>query len=363
MIPNPFRTLALSTALAVFAGGAMAQTAPNTVVTNTIDLTYNSGANTDAVTQNDAASVTFNVDRKVDVVVAALTGSGVFNAVPGQEVTLSYRVQNEGNDTQGFVIGVVDGGNIGVAGGLTYSETATTTEGEYYVMISTDGTVAGGTVYNVTDGLSAGDLNAGEEYYVLIIANVPIGATDGQLDDFIVTATATTAVGNTPVVEDRSQGLTGVNTVFVDAASDSTRTSSEIDPATNGKAADETRILITAPVIVAEKTVVVLDENLPGSTFDCAAGGTATGSPLAAIPGACLEYTIEIRNDSTENGGTAAGTLEITDVIPANTTYAGHTPNDFTITENGTPVTSIIAELATLAAGETKSFTIRVTID
>ena len=364
MLPRAFKALALSAALALPAGGAVAQqTAPNTVVTNTIDLTYNSGTGTASVTQNNAASITFNVDRKVDVIVTAQTGAAIFNAVPGQNVTLSYLVRNEGNDTQGFVVSVADGGNIGVAGGLAYSETATTTEGAYYVLISSDGTVGNGSVYNVNTGPNAGDLNAGQEYYVLIVANVPIEAVDGQLDDFIVTATATDAGTTNTVVEDRSQGLTGVNTVFADAASSSTRTSSEIDPATDGKAADETRILITAPIIVAEKTVIVLDENLPGSTFDCTAGGAATGSPLAAIPGACVEYTISVRNDSSEGGGTAAGSIEITDAIPANTTYAGHTANNFTIAENGSPVTSITAALANLPAGSTETFTIRVTID
>lgn len=361
MIPNSFKTLALSAALAVFAGGAMAQqTAPNTVVTNTIDLSYNSGSGTATITQNDAATVEFNVDRKVDVIVTAQTGGGISNAVPGEQVILPFLVQNEGNDTQGFVVNVDDGGNIGVAGGLTYNTAVTTTEGEYYTMISSDGTVGSGAVYDVSAGPNAGDLDAGDEYYVLIVANVPIGAADGQLDDFVVTATATDAGTADPVTEDRTQPLTGVNTVFADAASTSTRTSSEIDLATNGKASDETQILITAPDISAAKTVVVLDENLPESSFDCAAGGTATGSPLAAIPGACVEYTISVTNSS---GGTAAGSIEITDAIPANTTYAGNTPNNFTLTETGSPVTSITATLAELPAGDTEDFTIRVTID
>ena len=364
MISNPFKTLALSAALAVSAGGAMAQqTAPDTVVTNTIDLSYNSGGASATVNVPEADSVVFNVDRKIDLGVIAQAGGGQVTAVPGdQGVVLSFEVENRGNDNQGFVIAVGDSGNIDTAG-LTYSETATTEPGEYYVMISSDGTVGNGSVYNVNTGPNAGDLDAGDEYYVLIVANVPIGAADGQLDDFVVTATATDAGTADPVTEDRTQPLTGVNTVFADAASISTRTSSEIDPATEGRAVDETRILITAPIIVAEKTVIVLDENLPGSTFDCTAGGAATGSPLAAIPGACVEYTISVRNDSSEGGGTAAGSIEITDAIPANTTYAGHTANNFTIAENGSPVTSITAALANLPAGDTEEFTIRVTID
>ncbi|MGY6535545.1 MAG: hypothetical protein ACXIVG_09400 [Pararhodobacter sp.] len=363
MIPNPFRTLALSTALAVFAGGAMAQTAVNTEVTNTINLSYNSGAETATVTQNEAASVVFNVDRKVDVVVAAQTGDGVFGAVPGEQVTLPFLVQNQGNDTQGFVISVDHGGNIGIADGLTYSATATTDEGQYYVVVSDDGNISGATVYDVTAGPNAGDLAAGGQYYVIIVANVPIGATDGELDNFIVTATATTAGGNIPVEQNREQGLTGVNTVWADAASNSTRTGNPIDDPTNGKAADETQILITAPNMTATKTVVVLDEMLPGSGFDCVAGGTATGSPLAAIPGACLEYTITVTNNS---DATAAENITITDVIPGNTTFAGTSDGDFNAVSFNEGTNTVTATLSSLGAGDpspTASFRIRVTID
>jgi len=370
MIRNSLGTLALSAALAAgFAGGAIAQTAPDTEVTNTINLSYNSGGSTPTVTQNNAASVTFNVDRKVDVVVSAQAGGGIVSAVPGVAgVTLSFRVENQGNDTQGFVIAVADGGTIGVAGGLTYSETATTDPGVYHVVLSPSNDIndALASVYDVTAGGNAGDQAAGAEFYVIIVANVPLAATDGQFDDFVVTATATDAGTNTPVAEDRSQPLTGVNTVFADAASVSTRTGdagNPLDPAVNGRAADETRLLITAPDIEAGKTVAVLDENLPGSSFDCAAGGAATGSPLAAIPGACVEYTITVTNNS---AATEAGSITITDVIPANTTYAGVTAGDFDTVTFDSGTNTVTANLSTLAAGDpspSASFRIRVSID
>lgn len=163
------------------------------------------------------------------------------------------------------------------------------------------------------------------------------------------------------MTEDRSLGLMGVNTVFADAASTSTRTSTQIDPALDGRAADETRLVLTAPVMTATKTAVVLDELLPGSTFDCATGGAATGTPLAAIPGACVEYTITVSNDTTAT--LPAGNITITDPIPADTTYVGHTAGAFTVTTTGTPVSSVTATLGTLAVGASESFRIRVTVD
>ncbi|MFO7805632.1 MAG: hypothetical protein R6V30_08165 [Paracoccaceae bacterium] len=362
MIHHPLKYLALTTAFVItWSSGASAQTAPNTTITNTIDLTYNSGDGTPDVTVNDAATVTFLVDRKVDLGVTAQAAGGQVTAVQGKEgVALAVRVDNLGNDTQGFVIDVSGGGTIGGGSGLTYSETATTDAGSYYVVISSDAALGGDTVYNTNTAPNAGDLAPGEEFYVLIVANVPTGASDGQFDDFTVTATATDAGTATAVVEDRTQGLSGVDTVFADAATNSTRqTGVEIDEGLNGKDADETRLFIAAPTISATKEAVVLDEMLPDSSFVCATGGAATGTDLAAIPGACVEYTITVTNGSTS--GTAASNIVITDALPANTTFAGTSTGGFTSVSNaGTTVTG---SLATLAANASASFTIRVTID
>jgi uncharacterized repeat protein (TIGR01451 family) len=369
MIHRTLRSLALGLTLAASGAGlTWAQTAPNTLVTNTISLSYNSGGTTPTVTVDDAATVEFRVDRKVDLAVTANTAAGQLIVNPGQaggfgagQVFLPFQLQNLGNDTQGFVIAVTGGGTIGGGSGLTYSATATTTAGTWYVMVGPNADGSAATVYDVSAAGNAGDLAPGASRYVFVIANVPIGATDGQFDDFTVTATATNAGTATAVTEDRTQGLTGVNTVFADAATNSTRTGNQIDAGLNGKDADETRLLVNAPILTATKTAVVLDELLPGSTFNCATGGAATGAPLAAIPGACVEYTITVTNAG--SASIAASNIAVTDPIPANTTYAGHTAGAFTVTTTGTPVSSVSATLGTLAAGASQSFRIRVTVD
>lgn len=102
MIPQSFKSFGLGAALTVLlAGGASAQTAPGTEVSNTISVTFNSGAGTPTVTLPTVESHTavFNVDRKIDVLVTAVAGSGVRPAVPGETVTWSYEVQNNGNGT------------------------------------------------------------------------------------------------------------------------------------------------------------------------------------------------------------------------------------------------------------------------
>ena len=370
MVKTGFRSLLLGLALTLGATGmAAAQTAPGTVVSNTIDLTYQSGTGTPVITQDDVATVTFQVDRKIDVAVTAQAGSGQQAAVPGQDtVVLPFEVENLGNDTQGFDIDVVisAGGTLG----LTYSATATTTLGQYYVVISADATLGSDTPYDTANPANAGDLAAGGSYFALIVANVPLSATDGLQDTFEVTATATTAGSATAVTEDRTQGLNGVNTVFADAASNSSLTSSEIDGAETGADKDETRLLVTAPIITATKTVGVLSENLPSAPFTCASDSATAVSTLAAIPGACLEYTITVTNDG--GASTAATNIELQDVLPSGVTFAGVSSITYTGNGAGSATTTtepansggtVTATIGTLPADTTATFTIRVTVD
>ena len=374
MFPRNFKTFALGVALSgTLAGGVMAQTAPDTPIINTIDLTYSSGAGTAEVSQQNAASVEFRVDRKIDVVVIADAGDGRVTVVPGETaVTLPFLVENRGNDTQGFRISVNDTGSIGVAGGLEYSAGPTTDLGRFYVVISPDTTTtnAEASVYDLGAAGNAGNLTASGEYYVLIVANIPIGAADGQLDDFVVTARATTAGGNTPVVRVDDQGLMGVNTVFADTVSLSKRTGNEIDIALNGQAVDETRIEVTAPDLDAKKNVAVIGEL---TTFDCdnidaapAAGIVATAG---AIPGACIEYTIEVTNNSTS--GTTATSVTIADELPSQVLFqsvstvsydggTGTTANQPALNADGRTVEVTIG---TLPADVTATFRIRATIN
>lgn len=368
MIKTGFRSLLLGLALTLGAAGmAAAQTAPDTLVTNTVDLTYQSGASTPVVTLNNAASVTFRVDRKIDLAVTAQAVSGQQTAAPGQQtVVLPFRVENLGNDTQGFDIDVT---NAGGTLNLTYSATATTALGQYYVVISTDATLDGAdTAYDTASPANAGNLAPSGSYFVLIVANVPLSATDGLQDTFEVTATATDAGGATAVTEDRTQGLNGVNTVFADAATNSSRTGSQIDAAVTGADKDETRLLVAAPQITATKTVGVLSENLPSAPFDCANGTATAATNLAAIPGACLEYTISVTNAA--GASTAATNIEVTDVLPGTVTFVAVDNITYTGTAGTTdaeptesPAGTVTATIGTLPVGTTASFRIRVTVN
>jgi len=364
----------------VFAGGAMAQaepdpseqTAPGVSVQNTIALSYDGadGVRVD-LSEDDLPTATFTVARKIDLSVTAQASEGEITVAPGEtSVNLDFVVRNLGNGTQGFNINVTNtGGQLpgssdelgGTFEGLTYSASVTSDLGTYYVLVN-------GEIYDVSDGANAGDLDSGAEYTVRIVANIPSIATDGLADLFEVTAIALVAGSNTEVEEIRTNALDSEtpNVVFADAAtlwSFSSEPDDTGDAQTNGQDADRTNLRVTAPVITATKTAAVVDENLPGSTFNCGTGsGTATpATPVAAIPGACVEYAITVTNNSPSE--TAATNIVINDLIPENTSFAGVTPADFDPVVYTEGTNTVTATLATLAHGTSASFTIRVTVD
>lgn len=368
MIPQSFKSFGLGAALTVLlAGGASAQTAPGTEVSNTISVTFNSGAGTPTVTLPTVESHTavFNVDRKIDVLVTAVAGSGVRPAVPGETVTWSYEVQNNGNGTQGFTLAnTAEGENGGTLLSLTrVGTTAALEEGEYRVWVSPvdDISDAAATVYG-TDGTLASDRDAGEGFFVIFEARVAINAIDGQNNVFQVVATVTDEGTATPVVEARNLGLTGVNRIFADAETTGAFAAAGATfAALDGNDGCDTQLLITAPVLTATKVVAVLAENIPGqAAFDCATGGTAVSGAVAAIPGAYVEYTITVTNSSV---ATPATNITVTDPIPDNTTYAGVSVGDFTsVVANGAG-DEVTATLNSLATGDTATFRVRVLVD
>lgn len=352
--------LAMGAASAAWAANA---TAAGTVVSNTISLSYDgatNGGTTERIALPTASlpTETFKVARKIDLTLVADQSGQQLLVNPAQTAaTIDFTLTNlgnpnEGSAAQGFDITVAATGTIGDGSTpLTYSATATTTLGQYYVTVD-------GTVTDVNSVATDVSLASNGTSTIQIIANIPSGATDGLADIFTVTAVAVDS--GAAITPSRTANLDDLDVVFADAASTSTMAGGTpaLDDALNGQAKAETRMLVSAPKLSATKTAVVLDEGLPGSTFSCVTGGTATGSPLSPIPGACVEYTITVTNAS--DATAAATNITITDALPADTTYAGVTQGDFTsVTESSGTIT---ATLASLAANASASFKVRVTV-
>lgn len=378
MNPNAFRILALSTALAVCAGSAMAQTqtAPGVEVSNTISLSYNTGAGGD-VTLTDPPSVSFTVDRKIDLLLDTLSEPAEVTVTPGTtQAAIAFRLDNLGNGTQGFILDIDQAGDLGL------TPTAESTPADLGVdtfWIFTNTTDDLGTATGVANFAPAsapssniGDVDSDEVLYIWIVANVDTTTEDGLQDTFTVTATATSAGTTTPVAESRSADITIENVIHADA-----ETTSSLDPGvtyaeTNGTDGDQGRFLIEAPVVSATKAVAVLDENMPGSDFNCVNGtGVAVvdNNGPAFIPGACIEYTITVTNAASASANASA--VVVSDTLNSNLTFQAVTPFVYTGDNAGDATTTtepagnptVSGTIGTLPPGVTATFRIRATID
>lgn len=378
MIPQPFKTLAYGTALsALLATGALAQqTAPGVDIVNTISLEYNTGAG-DNVTLTDPPTVTFRVDRKIDLLLDTLTSPAQVAVTPGTaQASIAFRLDNKGNGTQGFILDVDRAGDLG----LTAVHTATPEDlpvDRYWVFTNTTddiGTATGIANFDPADASSGNisDIDSDESLYIWIVANVATTTENGLQDTFTLTATATDAGTTTPTDERRSANMEIENVIHADAPTVSSLDASVTFAGPNGSDGDQGRFLIDAPVITATKAVAVLDENMPTSDFNCSnATGTAVVNDTepAFIPGACIEYTITVTNAASASAN--ASNVIVRDEVHGNlkieaVTDFVYTGDDASDAVTATPPTGdpiVSGTIGTLPPGVTATFRIRATIN
>ncbi|MFG6080510.1 hypothetical protein ACEUZ9_001114 [Paracoccus litorisediminis] len=339
------QTILASCALAALAAPAMAATAANTLITTTVDISYSSGGTT--VNIPSAATASFVVDRKVDALASGLNAGQKVNAATGaQTVTLTFEVENTGNDTEGFDIDIASTASGSVTP-LIMSPTATTTRGQFYVVISNNATPGAGTEipYNPTGTVNARDLAAEGKLWVHLRANIPVSAVNGDVYSFNLSATALEPGTTTPYAASGTGTLAGLDTVIVGGAANLVATTSQ-------------DIEIDAPVLTATKTVKVLDNGL--GTFDCATGPVPAPNNIAALPGSCVLYTITLSNADTAT--VAASGVVMNDVLPATLDYVNSAAGDFDTVTWSSGTRTVSASLSTLAIDDSASFTIRAKI-
>lgn len=335
------KVMGLAAALLMGASSMALATPSGTPVANSIDLSYVTGGVT--IDEPDAATVTFVVDTGVDLVVEGQDAGNAITVTQGQDpAVLTFRVENLSNDTFGFDVDVASSGTLG----LTYDAVGGGAAGTYSVYYGTtpayDPLTA--TLYDTAGNINVMDRAEGEEFYVYVVGNIPTGAADGAVDTFDVTATALDAGTNTPVTESGTGDPAAVDVVFADPGADGAETDSET-------------ATVAAPDLTALKVQTLVSENLDG-TFNCATGAI---DPAAEghVPGACVEYTITVSNGAAATS--SATSLEVVDVLPAEVTYVAHDAGTFdSVVVSGSTVT---ATEATLAPGDSISFTIRATVN
>ena len=263
---------------AVIGNVAQAATAGDTVL-NSVSVSFdvNGNAQTPAT-----ASVSFTVDEKIDVTVADNHSGAVTNA-PGETVTLTFDVENTGNKDRNYAFAVA------AVAGLTQVGTGVApTAGQYSIDVDNVLIAEGGTTT------------------VTLTYVVPAGAADATTYTFDLTATVDDGAGN-KITESTGGGLNVEDRVYADGAGSS-------DATQNGDFSDVVVATVSSATLAATKAVAVVDDGRTGS-FTCS-NFAVTGAGDSAIPGGCVEWTIQVTN----SGAAAADDVTIGDTVSSDVT-------------------------------------------
>ncbi len=326
------------------AGGSTAGSS----ITNNVSVSFDVGGVTQtAVT----ASNTFTVDRKIDVLVD-FAGTAATSVAPGaQNQVLAFDVTNLSN-------AVID---IRLAAALNAGNAAN---------------IANFEVYRDTNGdrsLSAAELAAGPITYldevaadgtvaVIVIADIGLGAVNGNEFDVVLTGTAreggTAGTQGAAITQTAGANTAGVDTVFTDGAGTT-------DAARDGAYSDVGKYVVAGATMSVSKTSRIVSDPVNGPT-----------NPKA-IPGATIEYCIVVSNAA---GGATGTNIDVNDDLPADVSYltafgifvdgnascASGTRGDNLPTPTASYISGtheITADLSNIAPSQSRSVYFRVTID
>ena len=255
-------------------------------------------------------TTTFKVDQVVDLTVAE-TGGVDTNVSPAETGAVArFSVTNTGNATQDFNLSVAD-----LVGGDVFGNTDNIQADAFTIVID----VNDNGVYDTGDLLQSyidelSSVSGSNSVSVLVLADIPAGAVDGDAANIQLTATAhkAGAAGSLGALEAETGVVDDENLQIVFS--------------NNTGTADDSYLVGAATLDVAKASAVISDP-LAG-----------TGADRLAIPGAIVEYSITITN----NGGTEATELVISDVIQSDLTFetGNYSTEDVEITKrDGTVVT------------------------
>jgi len=301
--------LALAVGMVLGAPAAFAATGTlaGTTISNTATVNFSVGGV--AQTAQNSNTSTFLVDRSVNLSVIE-TDASIIQVVPGQpQAVTTFKVTNNSNSTQDFSLAALNAASgVTVLGGTDNTDFTSLTV--FVESGATAGYQSGADTATFIDELAPG---ASATVYVL--ANVPAGATNGQVAAVALTATASQSVdangqyvatvgtlASPDVATSGADTQTKVDTVFADAAG-------ATDAANDGKSSAYDAYKVVTATIAVVKTSTVISDPVNGTT-----------NPKA-LPGAVIEYCLAVTN----SGAVAATGVTLTDAIPTNTTYVAST--------------------------------------
>lgn len=265
---------------------AMASTAPCTLISNTATANYSVGGVGQPSVTSSAAS--FNVGVKVIVSVTNNDGNEV-TVVPGTgKYALKFTVANTGNAVQDYTLSseAASNGTASPYGGANDSFDGTTIQ--IYVE---DGTNAGFQAGEDTLTSTINDLAADSGTKVAYIVYSPTDLSESNLETavYYLKTTSKWADGSaislgsgTPTAAQAGGSCDGATTVDVVAGDDDGDATG--DDNRDGEDSDDGAFEVCSPIIGVSKTKSVIWDPINYN------------STAKAIPGAIIEYTVQIAN-------------------------------------------------------------------
>jgi uncharacterized repeat protein (TIGR01451 family) len=275
-----------------------AGTPSGTTISNSATLTYAIGAG--PVTTTTSNTVSFVVDKKVNLLVTEVSGSATSVSIGQTGAVTTFSVTNSGNDPQGFTLAAaLAAGNPATGGTPPFTTNNFSSTGlQAFVDSNANGVYDAG----VDTATSISTLAAGASQTVFIVGDIPGTALSGQQSVVGLTATAVIPTTMAPLVATAGPDTAGVDVVFADGAG-------VADSARDAKHSAYDAYLVSGVNVALTKTVSsVVDPN-----------GTAV-----LMPNAVMTYQIDV----VLTGSGTADNLVITDPLPANTSYV---PNSITV--------------------------------
>jgi uncharacterized repeat protein (TIGR01451 family) len=351
-------SLAMLCSAPAFAAG----TTQGTSITNNVNVNFQVGG----VPQTQAsASDVFVVDRKVIFTLAEKAPTGTTSVSPGQTARITtFVLTSTSNDTLDFTItpSQLVGGTAAHGGTDAFNVSN--------LLVCLDANADNTCDAAATATLTVNDLIADANTTILVVGDIPLAATNGQVAGVSLSAAALNSNGSaiTAATDATVNGAGTVETIFADAAKSGNGGTSAardgIDVATD----DYT---VQAAVLSVFKTSRIISDGVSASNFK-------------SVPGAVVEYCISVANAA---GGALATNITISDLVPTNTTYqAGTIRVNGTVTSPGatqtcaagtvvtdasdadagsfgTPANTVAGTLNNIAGGNSSALIFRATIN
>ncbi|MFC7292767.1 hypothetical protein [Hirschia litorea] len=311
--------------------------------TITNDPNYTAEAGDPSPVINPAGPTNFTVDRMIDLSVTA-NNSNLIVPSNAQDRVLEFSVTNLGNDYQSYSFSVAD-----VAGDdfdatdlqLTYSRAAYDLNGDGDTSDACEGEVVDAALTATVVGTAAGsasytcDIPADLPFTVKISGDIPSELGEQSVDNLVLVAEtrnpsqwvfegSAPSVGGVSAKDgDSANTIDGVaENVFADGSGSSEEANED------GLMSAPSSYVVTSPDLVAEKRVWVLETDSDVSGCNALAIPSSEPTTEYPTPGACVLYTIEVRNTG-EVAGSDAENLDIVDLLPSDIAFVSATTNGF----------------------------------